>query len=199
MVPSNTDGLQLADDKKCNLLGGHEVITWRRRAGRRAGVRGVLERGAGAEAVSSILSGDRRGAHLCFSAFRHQFSSCRWLLLLHWDLGSMTLPTVRAPNQLSQVLGSPSKFLRERHQQAQLTRSQLSSSTLSSANSGRELGGVWSELADWAAGGRDSSQRSVVCGDDQPDGGPQQLSFLEGVQMDPETLQNSLSILNLAG
>ena len=54
-------------------------------------------------------------------------------------------------------------------------------------------------LEPWAAGGRDSSQRSVVCGDDQPDGSPQQLSFLEGAQMDPETLQNSLNILNLAG
>ena len=72
----------------------------------------------------------------------------------------MTLPALR----LSQVLGSPSKFLRERHQQAQLTRDQLSLSTLSSANSGRELSGVWSELAVGALGCGWERQFSEECG-----------------------------------
>ena len=76
----------------------------------------------------------------------------------------MALPTVRAPDQLSQVLGSPSKLLRESHQQAQLTRNQLSSSTLSPANSGRELSGVWSELADAALGCGWERQFSEECG-----------------------------------
>lgn len=85
-------------------------------------------------------------------------------MLLHWDLGSMTLPSLRAPNQLSQVLRSPSKFLRERHQQAQLTRDQLSLSTLSSTNSGWELGGVRSELAVGALGCGWERRFSEECG-----------------------------------